>query len=161
MSNTDDIVVEAVAVATDEVRELIAELDATLALAYTAEQQHGLDVAAIFQPQMRFFIARRAGVALGCGGVALFPTFAEVKRVYVRPNARGRGVAQALLARIEREASAEGHTVLRLETGDRQLAALRLYERAGFVPCDAFGDYAEMTPHAIATSVFMEKRLKK
>jgi putative acetyltransferase len=49
---------------------------------------------------------------------------------------------------------------LRLETGERQVAALRFYARAGFRPCAAFGDYAAMRPEAVATSVFMEKRLR-
>lgn len=108
---------------------------------------------------MRFFVARLNGAAVGCGGVALFADFAEVKRMYVRDAARGRGVAQALLARIEREAWEAGLAVLRLETGTRQFAAMRLYQRAGFEVCPAFGAYAEMPPHAVATSVFLEKRL--
>src|SRR5580658_6313219 len=150
----DDVTVEAVWTITDEVRDLIGELDRTLASEYRPEQRHGLRVEAIFQPHMRFFIARGDGVALGCGGIALFPAFGEVKRMYVRDNARGRGIAQALLTRIELEARNNGLDVLRLETGVRQLAAMRLYERAGFLPCDAFGEYSAMASHAIATSVF-------
>ena len=114
---------------------------------------------AIFQPHIRFFIARLRGVAVGCGGVALFPDYAEVKRMYVRDSARGQGVADAILARIEDEVRNAGLSVLRLETGDRQIAAMRLYVRAGFRECPAFGDYASMAPQAIATSVFYEKRL--
>jgi putative acetyltransferase len=91
--------------------------------------------------------------------VALFADFAEVKRMYVRDTVRGRGVAQALLVRLEQVARAAGLTVLRLETDDRQTAAMRLYRKAGFQLCPAFGDYGAMTPSAIATSVFFEKRL--
>jgi putative acetyltransferase len=91
--------------------------------------------------------------------VALFADFAEVKRMYVREAARGRGVAPALLAQIERAARDAGLTLLRLETGTRQIAARRFYQREGFRVCAAFGDYAAMAPHSIATSVFMEKRL--
>jgi putative acetyltransferase len=145
--------------ATDEVRDLIDELDRPLAREYPPEQRHGLPLDAIFQPHVRFFIARLDGVAVGCGGVALFATFGEVKRMYVRDNARGRGIARALLSRIELETKNSGLDVLRLETGEGQLAAIRLYERAGFRGCDAFGHYASMAPHAIATSVFFEKRL--
>ena len=144
---------------TDELRELIAELDRTLAQDYAPEQRHGLTLEGIFAPHVRFFIARRDGAALGCGGVALCDGFAEVKRMYVRENARGLGVARALLGRIERETQASGRNVLRLETGDRQTAAMRLYERAGFRACGPFGDYTTMAPQAIATSVFLEKRL--
>jgi putative acetyltransferase len=66
-------------------------------------------------------------------------------------------VSDAVLARIEAEARAAGLTMLRLETGDRQLAAMRFYERAGFRRCGAFGAYAAMPPSAITTSVFYEK----
>ena len=155
----DAIALELVRTPTDEVRALIEELDETLARAYVAEQRHGLKLDAIFQPHVRFFLARLDGVAMGCGGVALFSTFAEVKRMYVREAARGSGLARALLERIEVESKENGLDLLRLETGDRQLAAIRFYERAGFRRCEAFGDYALMTPQAIATSLFYEKWL--
>ncbi len=146
---------------TDEVRQLVGELDQVLSAEYPPEQRHGLALDAIFQPHMRFFIARMDGKLAGCGGMALFSGFAEVKRMYVRDRARGRGVAQALLQRIERDALAGRVTRLRLETGDRQQAAMRLYERAGFCRCAPFGPYAAMPPQAIATSVFYEKLLSK
>jgi putative acetyltransferase len=145
--------------ATDEVRALVGELEADLAAGYPPEQRHGLAIDAIFQPHIRFFVARRDGRAVGCGGVALFPEFAEVKRMYVRPAARGSGAARAVLGQLEAVARAAGQTVLRLETGDRQRAAIRFYERAGFQRCGAFGPYAAMDPHAIATSLFFEKRV--
>jgi GNAT superfamily N-acetyltransferase len=153
------VTIEAARAATDEVRELIGELDRTLGAEYPPEQQHGLTLEGIFQPHVRFFVARLDGAAVGCGGVALFATFAEVKRMYVRPDARGRGIGDALLSRIESEAKSAGLDVLRLETGDKQVAAMRLYDRAGFRPCAAFGDYALMPPYATATSVFLEKML--
>jgi putative acetyltransferase len=152
-------VVETASGPTAEVRTLIDELDNTLAREYSAEQRHGLSLDAIFQPHVEFFIARLDGVAVGCGGVAFFETFGEVKRMYVRESVRGRGIAQALLARIEEAMRQRGLDVLRLETGERQFAAMRLYERAGFRACGSFGEYAEMTPTAIETSRFYEKRL--
>jgi len=143
----------------DEVRALVGELDAVLSAEYPPEQRHGLTLDAIFNPQVRFFLARLDGVAVGCGGVALLPDFAEMKRMYVREVARGHGVARALLARIEEEAHAARLALLRLETGTRQAAALRFYERAGFRRCAPFGVYAAMAPQAIATSIFLEKPL--
>jgi putative acetyltransferase len=159
MSKGAEVRIERMTAATDDVRLLIGELNQTLAAEYLPEQQHGLALEALFQPHVRFFLARLNGAAIGCGGVALFDDFAEVKRMYVREPARGRGVAQALLTRIEAEARLAGFFILRLETGERQTAALRLYAGAGFRPCAAFGDYATMPPEAIATSIFMEKRL--
>lgn len=140
---------------TADVRALIAELDEILSADYPPEQRHGLQLDAIFQPHIRFFVARVDGDAVGCGRVAFFGDFAEVKRMYVR----GRGAAQALLARLETEARGVGLDVLRLETGARQRAAMRFYERSGFQRCVAFGHYVTMPPASIATSVFYEKRL--
>ncbi len=144
---------------TDAVRLLIGELDATLAAEYPPEQRHGLALDAIFAPHMRFFVASLNGAPVGCGGVALFDGFGEVKRMYVRDAARGKGVAQKVLARLEAEARAAGLPVLRLETGTAQHAAMRLYERAGFKVCDAFGDYLTKAAASITTSVFFEKSL--
>jgi putative acetyltransferase len=159
MNKGTGVDIERIAEATDDARLLIGELDQLLAAEYLPEQRHGLAFEALVQPNVRFFLARLNGVAIGCGGIALFDDFAEVKRMYVRQTARGSGVAQALLARIEMEARIAGFAVLRLETGERQAAALRFYARAGFRLCAAFGDYAAMRPEAIATSIFMEKPL--
>jgi len=155
----DAVTVELATAPTEDARVLVSELEEVLAAEYPPEQRHGLTLDAIFKPNIRFFIARVDGVPTGCGGVALFADFAEVKRMYVREATRGQGVAPALLARIERATRDAGLSVLRLETGTRQEAALRFYEREGFRVCAAFGDYATMAPHNIATSVFMEKRL--
>jgi len=157
-SNGDRIPIDRVSAATDDARALLGELDRMLAAQYPPEQRHGLALDAIFAPNIRFFLAFLNGLAVGCGGVALFTDFAEVKRMYVREVARGRGVAQALLAQIENEARDAGFRVLLLETGDRQIAALRFYQGAGFRLCPAFGAYVTMPPHTIATSVFLEKR---
>jgi putative acetyltransferase len=159
IGHRDELQIEAALTATDDVRELIGELEAVLAAEYPPEQRHGLSLDAIFQPHVRFFLARLRGVAVGCGGVALFPDYAEVKRMYVRDSARGQGVADAILARLEAKARGAGLSELRLETGVRQVAAMRFYARAGFRECPAFGDYRSMAPQAIATSVFFEKRI--
>ncbi len=144
---------------TDEARALIAELDAELAGPYSAEQRHGLDISRIFRPAIHFFIARLDGDPVGCGGVAFEDGLAEVKRMYVRPRARGQGVAQALLARLESETRARDFDRLVLETGDAQKPAIRFYQRAGFTPCPAFGAYAKMRPSEIERSLFFEKRI--
>jgi GNAT superfamily N-acetyltransferase len=98
------------------------------------------------------------GTAVGCGALrALGPDVAELKRMYVVPGARGRGVSTALLAALEESAVARGWTTLRLETGPRQPEAIALYERAGYTPIRAFGAYvgaAEATE-----SLFYERAL--
>ena len=153
------LTIERVATATDEVRQLIAELDLALSGPYLPEQRHALSLERLFDTDVRFFVARAAAGALGCGGVALCDGFAEVKRMYTRPEARRLGVATALLRRLEREAAGAGHSLLRLETGRYQAEAIAFYEREGFERCDAFGDYASMAAAAIATSVFFQKSI--
>jgi putative acetyltransferase len=159
MIHRDVVQIELAPTATDDVRALIGELEAVLAAEYSPEQRHGLALDALFQPHIRFFVARLRGEAVGCGGVALFSDFAEVKRMYVRDAARRHGVAGAILARLEEEARTAGLAWLRLETGVHQTAAMQLYERAGFRRCAAFGDYVGMAPSSIVTSVFFEKRI--
>jgi GNAT superfamily N-acetyltransferase len=82
------------------------------------------------------------GSALGCGALrVLGDGVAEVKRMYVAPFARGRGVAKAVLAALEDAALDRGWTTLRLETGTQQPEAIGLYFRAGYRPIAAFGGY--------------------
>ncbi|HVH74444.1 MAG TPA: GNAT family N-acetyltransferase [Stellaceae bacterium] len=152
-----DIAIEQVREPTQELRELIGELNAALGALYEPHQRHGLALEQLFEPHLRFFLARLDGAAMGCGGVALFAGYAEVKRMYTRPAVRGRGLAKALLRRIEDEARAAGKRVLRLETGDRQQEAIGLYEGMGFRARGPFGPYARMPARNIATSIFFEK----
>jgi putative acetyltransferase len=154
-----DLIIARALTPTDDVRSLIAELEGSLAAEYPPEQRHGLALEAIFQPHVQFFVASLDGVAVGCAGVALFADLAEVKRMYVRPGARGRGVADALLARIETATRDAGLERLCLETGDRQIAAMRVYGRAGFTRCGPFGAYAAMSSASTSTSIFFEKHL--
>ena len=153
------LTIERVSVATDEIRELVAELDRALAGPYLPEQHHYLPFDELFEDNVRFFAARADGVAVGCGGVGLYDGYAEVKRMFTRPTVRRQGVASALLRRLEQEAKDAGYSLLRLETGVYQSEAIGFYERAGFERCEAFGDYTRMPPRSIETSVFYEKSI--
>jgi putative acetyltransferase len=104
---------------------------------------------------VRFFVVRRDGEALGCGALWLHADYGEVKRVYVRPSARGHKLGHLIMRKIEDEARALNLPLLRLETGIRQAEALNLFAATGFAICSAFGDY----PADDANSVFMEKRI--
>ena len=89
-----------------------------------------------------FVIARDESGAVGCGALRqLDEHSAEIKRMFVRPDARGRGVAWAILASLEERAERHGWTTLRLETGPLQREAIGLYERAGYVVIEPFGPY--------------------
>ena len=153
------VTIEQVSEPTPEVHGLIGELDGVLNAAYEPHQRHGLQIGQLFEPHVRFFVARLDGAAVACGGVALFDDYAEVKRMYTRPAVRGRGLAKAVLRRLEEEARASGKTTLRLETGHFQPEAVGLYRRAGFISCGPFGHYAQMPARDIELSLFFEKRL--
>jgi GNAT superfamily N-acetyltransferase len=64
----------------------------------------------------------------------------EIKRMFVRPAARSRGVARDLLAALESSAQALGYRRLRLDTGPKQVHALNLYRQVGYVPIDAYNE---------------------
>jgi putative acetyltransferase len=153
------LTVEHVPSPTAHARALIDELDAELNADYPPEQRHGYSVDRAFQPDVLFFIARLDAEPAGCGAIALADGYAEVKRMYVRPHARGRNVAKAILERLEREARARNVARLVLETGDVRHAAMRFYEREGFTRCAAFGPYLNLPARSIERSVFYEKRL--
>jgi len=139
-----------------DVVRLIDALDAYQKPLYPPESHHGVDLAALSQPDVVFAVARDArGAAVGCGAVVVGPDYGELKRMYVAPPWRGRGVARALLAFLEAQARARGCVRLTLETGVRQPEALVFYRREGFVACPPFGDYVD-DPH----SAFLEKRLR-
>ncbi|MBX3314876.1 MAG: GNAT family N-acetyltransferase [Actinobacteria bacterium] len=90
-------------------------------------------------PDGVFLVGYDGDEAVGCGGVKRFSDgIGEIKRMYVVPDRRGSGVAQTLLAALEDEARRLGYGTLRLDTGDRQPGARRLYERAGFREIDNY-----------------------
>ncbi|WP_342642486.1 GNAT family N-acetyltransferase [Rhodoligotrophos ferricapiens] len=144
---------------TEQLCMLIGELDCYLSQFYEAEQRHGLAVNELFEPHVAFFIAYAGKEPVACGGIAFYEGYAELKRMYSRVWARGRGFARSLLQRLEDEGRMRGSKLLRLETGIHQPEAIRFYEQAGFRACGPFGAYAEMAPKEIALSLFYEKAL--
>jgi putative acetyltransferase len=142
-----------------EVVALIDELDAYQKPLYPPESHHGIDIDTLMQPNVLFAVAREYGPqgsqAVGCGAIVLADDWCELKRMFVRPALRGRGIAQKVLAFLESAARDRGVALMRLETGVSQPEALRLYERAGYVRRGPFASYG---PDPL--SVFMEKRLR-
>lgn len=135
-------------------RELVAELDAELARRDGAEHAFyhqfnglaGLD---------RAVVVYLGGNAAGCGALKVFGRDAlEVKRMYTRPEYRGRGVAGLVLGNLEQWAAADGFARCVLETGRRQPEAIALYEKHGFRRIPNFGPYA-----GVENSLCFEKRL--
>ena len=134
---------------------LITELEAYLDPLYPAESRHGLSVAQLLQEKVAFFVVRQDGAAAGCGGVQLFGSdYGEVKRMYIRPQFRGLGLAKSMLDHLKSYAQEHKVKLLRLETGIYQSEAIGLYERMGFQRIPPFGAY-----QADPLSRFYEKRI--
>ena len=134
---------------------LIAELDANLAPLYPAGSGYGLSVQRLMEAKVAFFVLRCDGQPAGCGGLQLFGSeYGEVKRLYVRPQFRGRGLSKAIMKHLERYARERGLPLLRLETGIHQPEAIGLYEHLGYRRIGPFGEYP-LDP----LSIFFEKRL--
>ncbi|MBZ0296299.1 MAG: GNAT family N-acetyltransferase [Anaerolineae bacterium] len=137
-------------------RALITELSAELG------QLYGDDGSGAFKPddvvgdRAGFVVAWIGDAAVGCG--ALRPmtdvTIAEVKRMYVRPAARGQGISRQILARLEALAREYRYERLWLETGTLQQAAVRLYETSGYTSIPCYSHHAHDP-----LSVCYEKRL--
>jgi putative acetyltransferase len=123
------------------VAELVRQSDEYGLSLYPAESYYALDPASLADPQVRLFVARRDGTAVGITALVLGPGQAELKRMFVAPEARGAGVATALLAEVEATAMDLGVTRLVLETGPRQPDAIALYEKHGYVNIPNFGPY--------------------
>lgn len=139
----------------DAVVALVAALDRYLLDLYPADTCHLLDIAELEAPDVRFLVARKDGVPVGCAALRVDPTgYGEVKRMYVDPAARGHRIGERLLARLEEQARAEGLTALLLESGIHQHQALALYRKAGFADRSPYACYEDN-----GVSVFMEKLL--
>jgi putative acetyltransferase len=95
-------------------------------------------------PDAYFIVAVVASTVVGCGALQrLDQSTAELKRMYVRPDHRGRGVARRLLSALEARAVSGGFVTVRLETGVRQPEAIGLYESAGYIAIPRYGEYAD------------------
>jgi putative acetyltransferase len=127
----------------DDVRALVTALNEFTYELTPAEYRHHMTVEQMAQADTTLFVARdETGAALGMGALRRHPGgVGEVKRMFVRPEARGQSIGEAILANIEALARQEGFTRLVLETGSNFDAARRVYERGAFRTCDAVLDY--------------------
>jgi GNAT superfamily N-acetyltransferase len=89
---------------------------------------------------LMLLLARDGDDVLGCVGLRFDVPFAEVKRMYVRPSARGRGVAVAMMAGVEEIALARGCGTMRLDVRSDLVEARALYAKCGYVEVEPFND---------------------
>jgi len=124
--------------------ELLAEMAVELNELYGTPSR--LDLPALLPSELRapvgtYLVGWEGEVAVAGGGVRHFDDgVAEIKRMFVRPAARSRGIAAELLTALEGAAKSLGYAGVRLDTGPKQEHAESLYRRAGFVPIAAYND---------------------
>ena len=136
-------------------QHLIERVQQEYVVRYGGRDAAVVDPAEFSPPLGLFLVAEVDGVPAGCGGWRAYGDgVAELKRMYVEPAFRRRGLAALLLAELEGTAAAAGHRQLLLNSGDRQPEALALYARAGYTPVAGYGVYAD-SPGA----VFLGKEL--
>jgi GNAT superfamily N-acetyltransferase len=141
----------------DVARRLLIRLDADLDERYAADDADlqgvpdhtmlAVPPSDVVAPLGAFLVAWLDGEPVGCGAVRPAPTrepaTAELKRMYVVPEARGRGISRELLDRLEGAARDLGYRRMILETGLRQPEAMALYESAGYTPIASYGGYRD------------------
>lgn len=147
-AETTGVTIEAADPVGEVARGLIAALCGEMSERYgTAPSPFSAAEAAA--PRTVFLVARRHGEAVGCGALRRFDdTTAEIKRMYVAPAGRRRGIARTILLALQRHARAFGYRVIRLETGILQPEAQRFYEALGYQRIPAFGPYVG-SPHSL------------
>lgn len=128
---------------------LIEAVQGEYVVRYGGRDDTPLDPLMFDPPNGSFFVGYAGDEPVASGAwrrrddVAAFGTTdaAEIKRMYVVPEGRGRGHARAILAHLERTARDAGAEVMILETGDEQPEAIALYESSGYTPIESFGHY--------------------
>lgn len=127
-----------------EARQLQRRQIAEMAELYGGEGPAPLRAEQFETPEGCFVLGTIDGVAQACGGFrSLRPGVAEIKRMYVDPALRRRGVGALLLAFLEACARAVGYGEMWLETGSEQPDAIRLYVAAGYRPTAAYGEFRD------------------
>ena len=123
---------------------LVEELESELAEHYPVESRHGYSVQKLIAQGVLFFVLRCDDRPAGCGGIQFVGSeYGELKRMFVRPEFRGRGLSKIILEHLIAVARERGVALVRLETGIHQHAAIALYEGSGFYQIPPFGPYRE------------------
>ncbi len=140
-----------------QVQEMVEAVQQEYVVRYGGRDAMEVDPAEVLPPRGLLLVAEVGGRSVGCGAWRVHgPGTVEVKRMYVVPGARRRGIAETLLTRLEATAAAAGHRRVVLNSGDRQPEALALYARAGYTPVAGYGVYA-----AAPGAVFLGKNLEE
>ncbi|HWA68106.1 MAG TPA: GNAT family N-acetyltransferase [Mycobacteriales bacterium] len=123
--------------------QLVAAVQAEYVARYGGPDETPVEPGEFAAPQGLFLVGYLDGVPVATGGFRRHaPTAVELKRMYVVPEARGKGLSRVMLAALEDRARLAGARRIVLETGDRQPEAVSLYESSGYERIPGFGHYA-------------------
>lgn len=144
----DDVVIAAEPVDGPDARALLAaylgEITGSFGVAIAPDPDGA--AAGLAPPTGRFLVVRLDGRPVGCGGVrTVAPGVGEVKRMWLDPSCRGRGLGHRLLATVEGVAAELGHRELRLDTHGALVPALALYRAAGYREVPPYNDNPDAT----------------
>ncbi|WP_181409772.1 GNAT family N-acetyltransferase [Martelella alba] len=132
-----------------EVTALLDCSDAYMATLYPPEGNFAVDLHALMQDDISFVVARLDGRAAGCGAIKwLADGTAELKRIFVAEDARGRGLGGRIMDFLETLARDRNVRHLFLETGPLNTEAVQMYRTRGFSQCGPFADY-EDNPYSL------------
>lgn len=153
------IIVEAIAPDATEVAHLLEASEALMRKLYPAASTHIETVEGLKKSNVHFVAGAIDGTLAGCGAVKRMSDdggYGEIKRLFVDPPFRGRGLAKAIMTRLEAHAATSRLSCVRLETGIHQPESIGLYRSLGYRERGPFGAYL-----ADPLSVFMEKEISK
>ena len=145
-SASPNIEIRAEEITSPSAQDLIRGLNAELSERYPEQgaNHFRVDPDEVAPGRGAFLVVYDGGVPVACGAIRRHDSHtAEIKRMYVVPAARGRGLSRMVLLALEQEGRRLGVKRLVLETGLRQTEALALYKRSGFVRIASFGEYVE------------------
>lgn len=137
-----------------EVQDLITKLNTFNLSLYPPEDCHLESPEQLTKNKAAMVGAYLGGRLTGMGVLKQMDGFAEVKRMFVEPEQRGKGIAEKILKELEDIAANNGNSIVRLETGCKHTAAIKFYTRMGYYRITQFGDYPVND-----VSVLMEKNL--
>ena len=146
-----------------QVLALIAELDAYLGSIYPPEDVYIVDLDGLRLPSVTFLGAWDGDTLVGCGAVRVMPAedatdgqpYGEIKRMFLLPAQRGARLGVRILAALEAVLHAERIDRALMETGEKLVAAVRMYRANGYVERGPYGEYPDN-----GSSLFLEKRWK-
>ncbi|MDQ0089306.1 GNAT superfamily N-acetyltransferase [Paenibacillus anaericanus] len=135
---------------------IITKLDHYLLQVYPPSEIFGLDLTDSKNNKTIFIVAYFNEIAVGCGAIKpIDDEIVELKRFFVDPEFRNRGIATAILNNLENRALALNYSTIRLETGEKLPEAIILYQKHGYYPIDKYGEYVDCE-----SSLCYEKQLR-